>query len=160
MSTFTDHEAFRVAGRGKPPLRRLLAYARPFVGPFLITVVLGLLYSGTQAGRAYLMKPIFDDVLLPGAQIKSAETSLLYRLPGFESDEPALEATEAGYSVGTRNIVDVLEAERVVFSAIRDYKTARYTYIRNQIAFKESLGTLNPEDLQQLDSWLEKPSQN
>ncbi len=69
MSTFTDHEAFRVAGRGKPPLRRLVAYARPFVGMILLTLVLGAFYSATQAGRAYLMKPIFDDVLLPGAQL-------------------------------------------------------------------------------------------
>ncbi len=81
--------------------------------------------------------------------------SVAARKQTITSTETAREATEAGYSVGTRNIVDVLEAERRVFEAIRDYETARYTYVRNQISFKESLGTLNPEDLYQLDSWLE-----
>ncbi|MEH6625016.1 MAG: TolC family outer membrane protein [Motiliproteus sp.] len=90
--------------------------------------------------------------------IETDVDSVAARKQTITSTETALEATEAGYSVGTRNIVDVLEAERRVFEAIRDYETARYTFVLNQILFKESLGTLSPDDLQQLDSWL-KPAQ-
>ncbi len=90
--------------------------------------------------------------------IETDVDSVAARKQTITSTESALEATEAGYSVGTRNIVDVLEAERRVYEAIRDYETARYTYVRNQISFKESLGTLNPDDLYQLDGWL-KPAE-
>ncbi|MCW8887356.1 MAG: TolC family outer membrane protein [Motiliproteus sp.] len=89
--------------------------------------------------------------------IETDVDSVAARKQTITSTETALEATEAGYSVGTRNIVDVLEAERRVYEAIRDYQTARYTFIRNQISFKESLGILSPDDLYSLDSWLQSP---
>lgn len=44
------------------------------------------------------------------------------------SSRSALEATETGYQVGTRNIVEVLNAQRNLFSAQRDYANARYDY--------------------------------
>ncbi len=76
------------------------------------------------------------------------------RKQSIASAEKALEAIEAGYQVGTRNIVDVLDAEQSLYSAIRDYQVARYDHILNQVDFKQSLGTLSPEDLYQLDQWL------
>ena len=76
------------------------------------------------------------------------------RKQSIVSSQTALDATEAGYSVGTRNIVDVLQAERALYAAVRDYESARYTYVRNLFLFKETLGTLNPEDLRELDRWL------
>lgn len=45
------------------------------------------------------------------------------------SSRSALEATETGYQVGTRNIVEVLNAQRNLFGAQRDYANARYDYI-------------------------------
>lgn len=77
------------------------------------------------------------------------------RKQSIASAEKALEAVEAGYNVGTRNIVDVLDAEQRLYGAIRDYQTARYNHILNAIDFKQALGTLSPEDLYQLDGWLE-----
>ena len=103
----------------------------------------------TKRGVIQQTRSLFRD-------LRTDVDSVAARRQAINSAESALEATEAGYSVGTRNIVDVLEAERRVFEAIRDYETARYTFVRNQISFKESLGTLNPDDLQQLDSWLEQ----
>ncbi|WP_210396613.1 TolC family outer membrane protein [Motiliproteus sediminis] len=79
------------------------------------------------------------------------------RRQSIVSSQTALEATEAGYSVGTRNIVDVLQAERALYGSVRDYETARYVYVRNLFRFKETLGTLSPDDVSQLDQWLEAP---
>lgn len=76
------------------------------------------------------------------------------RQQSIASAKKALEAIEAGYKVGTRNIVDVLDAEQSLYGALRDYEISRYNYILNQVDFKESLGTLSPEDLYQLDGWL------
>jgi len=75
------------------------------------------------------------------------------------SNQSALEATEIGYQVGTRNIVDVLDAQRQLFSAVRNYNDARYDYILNNLRLKQAAGTLSPADLEALGSFL-KPDYN
>lgn len=74
----------------------------------------------------------------------------------IESSESALEATRTGYEVGTRNIVDVLNAERALWGARRDYDAARYNYVINQLRLKRVAGSLVEKDLQELNSWLVK----
>ena len=66
------------------------------------------------------------------------------------SNQSALEATEIGYQVGTRNIVDVLDAQRQLYSAVRNYNDARYDYILNNLRLKQAAGTLSPADLEAL----------
>lgn len=72
----------------------------------------------------------------------------------INSSESALEATRTGYEVGTRNIVDVLNAERALWSARRDYDAARYNYVVNQLRLKRVAGSLAEKDLQELNRWL------
>ena len=48
-----------------------------------------------------------------------------------KSSQTALEATEAGFEVGTRTTVDVLDARRRLFEAQRDYARSRYDYLIN-----------------------------
>lgn len=75
------------------------------------------------------------------------------------SMQSALEATEIGYQVGTRNIVDVLNAQRQLYSAVRNYNNARYDYILNNLRLKQVAGTLSPDDLAALADYL-KPDYN
>jgi outer membrane protein len=75
------------------------------------------------------------------------------------SNQSALEATEIGYQVGTRNIVDVLDAQRQLYSSVRNYNDARYDYILNNLRLKQAAGTLAPTDLEALSSFL-KPDYN
>ncbi|MDB6145759.1 MAG: tolC 1 [Pseudomonas sp.] len=70
------------------------------------------------------------------------------------SNQSALEATEIGYQVGTRNIVDVLDAQRQLYSSVRDYNNTRYDYILDNLRLKQAAGTLNPGDLQDLSRYL------
>ncbi|SDF89623.1 TolC family outer membrane protein [Phytopseudomonas seleniipraecipitans] len=70
------------------------------------------------------------------------------------SNQSALEATEIGYQVGTRNIVDVLDAQRQLYSAVRNYNDARYDYILNNLRLKQAAGTLSPADLEALGAYL------
>lgn len=70
------------------------------------------------------------------------------------SAKAALDATETGYEVGTRNVVDVLDAQRNLFRAVRDYNSLRYNYIINNLSLKQAAGTLSPQDLQELSQWL------
>lgn len=70
------------------------------------------------------------------------------------SRRSALDATRAGYEVGTRNIVEVLDAERNYYVALRDFANARYDYVINALSLKQAAGTLSPQDLIDLNIWL------
>ena len=80
------------------------------------------------------------------------------RKQAIKSTQSALDATVAGYEVGTRNIVDVLNAQNAVFAAQRDYANSRYDYVLNSMRLKENAGTLSPEDIAALESFLIEPA--
>ena len=73
------------------------------------------------------------------------------------SAQSALEATRAGYEVGTRNIVDVLQTQRSFFSSQRDFADARYDYVIDMMKLKQQAGTLSPKDINDLNEWLVPP---
>lgn len=70
------------------------------------------------------------------------------------SNQSALEATEVGYQVGTRNIVDVLDAQRQLYNSVRLYNNTRYDYLIDNLRLKQAAGTLSPADLQGLSRYL------
>lgn len=71
-----------------------------------------------------------------------------------ESSRTALQATQAGFDVGTRTIVDVLNSQRSLYIAITNYYQSRYTYIGNVLRLKLAAGTLEIQDLEQIDQFL------
>ncbi|MEP1471443.1 MAG: TolC family outer membrane protein [Halieaceae bacterium] len=79
------------------------------------------------------------------------------RKQSIVSSSSALDATQAGYEVGTRNVVDVLNAQNTLFAAQRDYANSRYDYIINVLRLKEQAGLLSPQDVYNLDSYLVTP---
>ena len=70
------------------------------------------------------------------------------------SSQSAVEATEIGYDVGTRNIVDVLDAQRQLYASVRNYNNARYDYILNNLRLQQTAGVLSPDNLQALSAYL------
>ena len=70
------------------------------------------------------------------------------------SSRTALEATQAGFDVGTRTIVDVLNSQFALYSAITNYYRSRYAYIGNVLLLKQAAGTLQVQDLEDIDRWL------
>ena len=80
------------------------------------------------------------------------------RKQAIKSTQSALDATVAGYEVGTRNIVDVLNAQNAVFAAQRDYANSRYDYVLNSMRLKENAGILSPEDIAALEAFLTEPA--
>ena len=77
------------------------------------------------------------------------------RLRGIESSQSALDATQTGYEVGTRNIVDVLQAQRNLFAAQLQYASARYRYVLDTLRLKQAVGTLSPQDLYDLNEFID-----
>jgi outer membrane protein len=74
------------------------------------------------------------------------------------SNEKALESSEAGYDVGTRTTVDVLNARRNLFSARRDHARARYEYILDTLRLKQAAGIADLDDIKQINTWLQSDS--
>ena len=89
----------------------------------------------------------YDAVISQIARVKALRRAV-------ESNETALKATEAGFEVGTRTTVDVLDARRLLFRARTDYSRTRYDYIVNVLRLKQAAGTLTTDDVTMVDGWL------
>lgn len=76
------------------------------------------------------------------------------RQQAIVSTQAALNAIEAGYEVGTRNIVDVLQARQQLFIALRNFADARYNYVLDTLELKRTAGVLTPQDIIDLNAWL------
>jgi outer membrane protein len=72
------------------------------------------------------------------------------------SAESALEATKAGFDVGTRTIVDVLEATQALYDAESNLSDARYDYIVSVLNLRQSVGTLSEQDIVDINAGLKK----
>jgi outer membrane protein len=70
------------------------------------------------------------------------------------SSESALQATQAGFDVGTRTIVEVLEQTQNLYNAKRNYAKARYDYILNTLKLKQAAGLLTDEDIVSINKML------
>lgn len=81
------------------------------------------------------------------SQVRAREQAIV-------SAESALEATQSGYEVGTRNLVEVLLAQRAVYQAQRDYYNALYDYVIDSFQLREVAGMLTPADVQRIDASL------
>ena len=71
-----------------------------------------------------------------------------------EAPTVALQATEAGYEVGTRTTVDVLDGRRRLFEAETNYARSRYDYLINVLRLKLAAGALDPVQVAELNSQL------
>lgn len=89
----------------------------------------------------------YNTVVATISGIKAFEQSVL-------SATKALEATEAGFEVGTRTIVDVLDSTRNLYNAKRNLSSTRYAYIQNVLLLKRAGGTITDEDITAINSGL------
>lgn len=124
----------------------------------------GVISSRTRQAR-YLLNAVNEDLDQQQRAVVRA-TNNAYRavIAGIEqvgafgqamiSADSALEATQAGFEVGTRTIVDVLIAQQRYFQAQRDNSLARHTYIVDHLRLKAAAGVLTEEDLQKVNSIL------
>lgn len=81
------------------------------------------------------------------------------RQQSITSARSRLEATELGAEVGTRNIVEVLLARENLYRALRQYDDARYNYVIDSLVLKQVAGILTPQDVIELNRWLQDPAE-
>ncbi|QPI65141.1 TolC family outer membrane protein [Vreelandella venusta] len=87
-------------------------------------------------------------------QVSNNVDTVEARQQAIVSNRSALEATRAGYEVGTRNIVDVLNAEQSLYNAIANYAEARYDYVVNLLSLRQQAGLLDVEAIEEVNAWL------
>ncbi|MGS2719222.1 outer membrane channel protein TolC [Paraglaciecola aestuariivivens] len=93
------------------------------------------------------VRAAYNDVLATTSTIRALEQAVV-------SADSALKATEAGFDVGTRTIVDVLNSTRNLFDARRNLASARYDFIRAILGLKRASGNLTEQDLMDINRGL------
>lgn len=119
-------------------------------------------YRYEQARQDYegTYRKVKEDIQTQHRTVTTDVLRIQARKAALKSSESALEATLGGYDVGTRNIVDVLQAQNSTFNARRDYSNAIYDYIINLLTLKRLAGELSEADLIEFNRWLrEEPKQ-
>ncbi len=101
----------------------------------------------THRGVVRTTRNAYNTVIATISGIKAFEQSVL-------SASKALEATEAGFEVGTRTIVDVLDSTRNLYNAKRNLSSTRYAYIQNVLLLKRAGGTITDNDIIAINSGL------
>ncbi|MFA9215922.1 MAG: TolC family outer membrane protein [Sphingomonadaceae bacterium] len=83
------------------------------------------------------------------AQVKALEAAEV-------SSKSSLESNKLGYQVGVRINIDVLNAQKLLYSTQKDLSKARYDTIMNGLRLKAAAGTLKEEDLGPVNALLNK----
>ena len=87
------------------------------------------------------------NVLTQISQIKAFKQSVA-------SNQIALKSTDTAFKTGTRTIVDLLNSQTDVIKSEQDFMNAQYDYILQSVLLKQAAGTLSPEDVCLINTWL------
>jgi len=68
-----------------------------------------------------------------------------------ESSKDALEATRLGYELNSRNLIDLLQAERSYSEVQNRLNQSVFGFIVTSLQYKQALGTLDPKDIVELN---------
>lgn len=74
-----------------------------------------------------------------------------------ESDRAALEATLAGYQVGTRTVVDVLTSRAQLLQDDTNFASAKYGYLSDLVSLRLAAGNLGRGTIEEINGWLAEP---
>ncbi|KZN48669.1 outer membrane channel protein TolC [Pseudoalteromonas luteoviolacea] len=112
------------------------------------------LYVAASEDLEASMRNITRSVITSYNQVMSDVATYRALEQAVVSAESALQATEAGFEVGTRTIVDVLVSTRNLYSAKRNLANLRYQYILSTLQLKQASGDLTRDDLEAINRGL------
>lgn len=72
-----------------------------------------------------------------------------------DAGQKALDATKAGFQVGTQIMLDVLTAIQTLTQAQSQYSVARHTLVLDRLLLKQSAGTIDYQDMEYANSLLQ-----
>lgn len=100
------------------------------------------------------MRDITRSVITSYNQVMSDVATYRALEQAVVSAESALQATEAGFEVGTRTIVDVLVSTQNLYAAKKNLANLRYQYVLSSLKLKQATGTLSRADLEAINKGL------
>jgi outer membrane protein len=86
--------------------------------------------------------------------LQSGRSQIAALEQAVRSSERSLEAVDAGYRAALRPLVDLLDAQRDLFSTQRELTQARYEYLLNLLALHRAAGVLDEGDVVALNDML------
>lgn len=89
----------------------------------------------------------YNSILSEISKIKADRRTLM-------SQENTVQSTESQFLVGTRTMVDVVIAQQHLFEAQLQLSRDQYNYMNTILKLKYLAGTLNVDDLEELNAWL------
>src|SRR5699024_6474368 len=95
------------------------------------------------------VRSYYNNIIASISAIRAYEQTVI-------SAESSLKATQSSYDVGTRTIVDVLNATTALYNAKQQLSDSKFNYLASILQLKYALGTLNPDDLTYVDAMLGK----
>lgn len=107
--------------------------------------------DGLEVQRRAVIRNTLNDfrtVLAGIPQVEAAQAAV-------DSAQKALDASRAGFQVGTQTLLDVLTAIQTLTSAQSSYSQTRHQFILNKLLLKQSTGTIDVKDLEQVNGLLE-----
>jgi outer membrane protein len=108
----------------------------------------GLDYTSRQTEEQ--ARDAYQGVISQIAQVQALKQAV-------ESDRIALQATEAGYQVGTKTVVDVLTTRAALLLDDTNYAQAKYGYLNNIVALRLAAGNLDRSTIELINGWLIEP---
>jgi outer membrane protein len=114
-------------------------------------------YYTRDASEAVLLRTQRESTQSISNNYRTVETdvrAVAAQSQAIVSAQSSLEANTVGAEVGTRNIVDVVQAQGALFQAQRNHANARIQYVMDTLALKQTAGVLTPQDVIDLNEWL------
>ena len=111
-------------------------------------------YERTNENTLFTQRRIIQEVRSEFSNVITLVANVTAQKQAVTSATSALEATKVGYKVGTRNVVDLLQAEKNLYSAEKNLANAKYDYILSNLKLALASGTITPGDLVRINSLL------
>ncbi|MCH9770306.1 MAG: TolC family outer membrane protein, partial [Gammaproteobacteria bacterium] len=111
-------------------------------------------YLSSSAQLLFTDRSVVNDTRQAFLGVITGVSQVKADLQAIKSAKNALEATKAGYTVGTRTEVDVLNDLQALYQKKQQYADDQYNYLENIFELKDAAGTLSIKDLKTIDSWL------
>lgn len=111
-------------------------------------------YERANENTLFTERRIIQEVRSQYSNVLTLVANVNAQKQAVVSATSALEATQVGYKVGTRNIVDLLQAEKNLYSAEKNLANAKYDYILANLRLGLASGTITPADIVKINNLL------
>ena len=111
-------------------------------------------YNQADENTLFAERRIIQEVRSQFSNVVTLVANVTAQQQAVISATSALEATQVGYKVGTRNVVDLLQAEKNLYSAEKNLANAKYDYILANLRLALAAGTISPSDIVEINNLL------